>query len=244
MHQTILFDKSTFSFKDTPEKALADYLELGYHIEPDVFSHQECDALINAAHTLEDAQNQIFRPNMMPHKQHPLFLTAMKSPFIVNTISTLIAGEAMGLQSEFFYCKPGTRGFSLHQDNFYVEAKYGVFASAWIALTDTYQEKGGLIIYPRSHEAGAMPVKKINNIADDLQDPNANNETVIVPEKYLPYHTAIPKGSVLFIHGHLVHGSNSNQSNDWRYVLLCTYIKAGESFRSGKYAKREQVLVK
>ncbi|OGT35046.1 MAG: hypothetical protein A3F11_07525 [Gammaproteobacteria bacterium RIFCSPHIGHO2_12_FULL_37_14] len=238
------FDRSRHSFIDNPSKALEDYHQLGYHIELDIFTADECDALIQAAHNLADAKNQIFRPSMMPHKQNDIFLTAMKAPFIVDTVSTLINGDAVGLQSEFFYCMPHTRGFSLHQDNFYVEASYGVFASAWIALTDTYAEKGGLIIYPSSHETGALPVKKLNIGPNHLQDPNANNEETIVPEKYVQYNVAIAKGSVLFIHGHLVHGSHTNATADWRYVLLCTYIKAGEEFRPGRYAKREKVLVK
>lgn len=243
-HTIRSFDCSRHSFVDNSKQALADYLQLGYHIEPNVFSQEECDTLIQAAHTLEDAKNHIFRPNMMPHKQHTVFLTAMKAPFIVKTISTLISGEAVGLQSEFFYCKPGTRGFSLHQDNFYVEANYGVFVSAWIALTDTYAEKGGLIIYPMSHETGALPTKKLNIGVDQLQDPNANNEETIVPEKYVRHAIGIKKGSVLFIHGHLVHGSHTNSTDEWRYVLLCTYIRSGEEFRAGRYAKREMVQIK
>lgn len=237
------FDRSQYSFLDHPQHALEDYLALGYHIEHNIYSTEQCDQLIKAAHELEDAKNQIFRPRMMPHKEDDLFLTTMKNSFIVKTITTLIGGEAVGLQSEFFYCKPGTRGFSLHQDNFYVEAKYGIFASAWIALTDTYAEKGGLIVYPGSHKVGNLPVRKLNLKIDQLQDPNANNEETLVPHQYTPLNIAVPQGAVLFIHGHLVHGSNANTTSDWRYVLLCTYIKAGEEFRSGRYAKREMVPI-
>ncbi|HLB41355.1 MAG TPA: phytanoyl-CoA dioxygenase family protein [Gammaproteobacteria bacterium] len=235
------FNRSQHSFINEPQKALENYISLGYHIEHDIFSDQECDTLVNTAYELEDAKNQIFRPNMMPHKQHDIFLKAMKKPFIVKTIATLVGGNAIGLQSEFFYSKPGTRGFSLHQDNFYVEATYGVFASAWIALTDVYPEKGGLIIYPGSHKTGKLPVRKLNFATDISQDPNANNEEVMVPPQCTRCDITISKGAILFIHGHLVHGSNTNITNEWRYVLLCTYIKEGEDFRSGRYAKREEV---
>ncbi|VVC76487.1 Ectoine dioxygenase [Aquicella siphonis] len=236
-----VFDTSRYSFLSDPQKALDDYFELGYHIEPAVYSDEECADLIKAGHELEDAKNDIFRPCMMPHRQNPLYIKAMKKPLIVEIISAMVGGQAAGLQSEFFYCKPGTRGFSLHQDNFYVEAEYGVFASAWAALTDTYYEKGGLIIYPESHKEGALPVRKLNLGSDSAQDPNANNEETVVPPHYSAYNVAIPKGAVLFIHGHLVHGSNPNQTSEWRHVLLNTYIKSGEKFRAGFYAKREEV---
>jgi len=235
------FDISRYSFLTAPEKALEDYYELGYHIEPDLFTHEECDHLIAASLELEEAKKGLFRPCMMPHRQNPIYIEAMKKPLLVQIISSLVSGRAVGLQSEFFYCKPGTRGFSLHQDNFYVEAEYGIFASAWLALTDTYLEKGGLIVYPESHKEGQLPTRKLQLAPDTAQDPNANNEEVIVPPSYMPYHAAVPKGAALFIHGHLVHGSNPNITDDWRYVLLMTYIKSGENFRPGRYAKREEV---
>jgi phytanoyl-CoA hydroxylase len=131
----------------------------------------------------------------------------------------------------------------LHQDNFYVEANYGIFASAWIALTDTCQEKGGLIVYPGSHKEGALPVRKLNLALESSQDPNANNEETIVPPQYIKTHVSVPRGAALFIHGHLVHGSNTNSTDQWRYVLLNTYIKRGESFRPGNYAKRAEVIL-
>lgn len=235
------FDISRYSFLTHPEKALEDYLELGYHIEANLFPDEECANLIKASQELPEAKNDIFRPYMMPHRQNEIYTQAMKKKNVVQIINALVGGKAAGLQSEFFYCKPGTRGFSLHQDNFYVEAAYGVFASAWAALTDTYFEKGGLIVYPGSHKEGTLPVRKLSLAKDAAQDPNANNEEVIVPPQYSPMNAAVPKGAVLFIHGHLVHGSNPNITEEWRHVLLSTYIKSGEKFRPGQYAKRAEV---
>ena len=117
----------------------------------------------------------------------------------------------------------------------------GVFASAWCALTDTYPDKAGLIVYPGSHKEGLLPVQKIEISKDSGQDPNANNEEVIVPPKYKAVNASVPKGAVLFIHGHVAHGSNPNATDEWRYVLLSTYIRKGENFRAGRYAQRKEV---
>lgn len=233
--------EKVISFKTNPEEALAFYHEHGFHIEENIFSNEECRQLIDEAQHLESAINQTFRPQMMPHRTHPIYLNAMRKPALANIMNQLVDGIAMGLQTEFFYCKPGTRGFSLHQDNFFVQAPYGRFASAWVALTDTYFEKGGLIVYPGSHKEGELPVKKLELNKDSAQDPNANNEETIVPAQYRAINASVPKGAVLFIHGHLVHGSNPNKTNDWRYVLLNTYIRKGEPFRPGNYAQREAI---
>lgn len=219
------------------------YREHGYYIEEGVFSDAECAELIEAAKTLENYQNGTHRPMMMPHRHHPLYVKALKQPKLVASIAQAVGGKPVGLQTEFFYCKPGTRGFSLHQDNFFVEAPDGVFASAWCALTDTYLEKGGLIVYPGTHKEGMLPVKKIDVAKDAGQDPNANNEETVVPPKYKPINASVPKGAALYIHGHLVHGSNANKTDEWRYVLLNTYIRENEPFRAGRYAQRAPVVL-
>jgi len=229
------------SFLQDPEKAYAAYLDNGYHIEPNILTDEECKQLIAESANLENAVAGTHRPQMMPHRHNPLYLLAMKKPVIVSIMNKILGGQAVGLQTEFFYCKPGTRGFSLHQDNFFVEAPYGTFGSAWVALTDTYPEKGGLIVYPGTHKEGTLPVRKLDLDKDASQDPNANNEETVVPEKYKILHASVPKGAALFIHGHLVHGSNPNSTNEWRHVLLNTFIRKGESFRPGNYAQREAI---
>lgn len=232
---------TTCSFFTNPEDALRNYLELGYHIEENIFTPEECEELIHASANLESAKTKTYRPQMMPHRDDPIYLKAMRKPNLVAIMNQLVNGKAMGLQTELFYCKPGTRGFSLHQDNFFVQAPYGVFASAWIALTDTYPEKGGLIVYPESHKEGLLPVRKLNLDKDTAQDPNANNEETVVPEKYKLVNASVPKGAALFIHGHVVHGSNPNKTDEWRHVLLNTYVREGETFRPGNYAQREAI---
>lgn len=217
------------------------YRENGYWIEPDVFTSAECNYLVNAASMLDNSQNGSFRPQMMPHKHDAKFMWALKHQIIISNIEQAVGGIASGLQTEFFYCKPGTKGFSLHQDNFFVQAPAGAFASAWIALTDTTPAKGGLIIYPGTHKLGLLPVRDLESKEDVGQDPNANKTECIVPEGYAQCDLSIPKGAAVIIEGHLVHGSHSNTTHEWRYVLLNTYIRKGTSFRPGKYAQREAI---
>lgn len=220
------------------------YAEEGFCIQENVFSDSECAALIETGRNLKEfREDGITKPAMMPHRIEPLFLQAMKNRAIVGMMEQLVGGPVSGLQTEFFYCMPGTRGFSNHQDNFYVEAPYGAFASAWCALTDTYKEKGGLIVYPGTHREGMLPTRKIEMTRDAGQDPNANNEETVIPPQYTAINAAVPQGAALYIHSGLVHGSNPNLTQEPRYVLLITYIRKGEKFRPGNYAKRAEVDV-
>lgn len=237
-------DHTTPTFKNNPAAALKLYFERGYHIEPHVFSDEECNILIEASKKLDNFKNTSYRPAMMPHRTQPEFLTALRHPTVAKIMNQLIGGTAAGIQTEFFYCKPGTPGFATHQDNFFVDAPENAFASAWTALTDITPEKGGLFIYPGAHKERLLPVEKINIEEHPGQDPNANNVQCIVPTNYPALNIPlIPKGATLFIHGHIPHASNTNNSNEYRYVLLSTYIRSGEKFRVGNYAQREEVAL-
>jgi phytanoyl-CoA hydroxylase len=236
-------EAESLSFFKNPEQVLKNYHELGYHIEENIFNDDECAQLIAASQELENAKNGSYRPQMMPHRNSPIFLKTLGHKKITIIIDALVSGKCAGLQTEFFYGKPSVRGFSLHQDNFFVQAPLGAFASAWVALTDTYPKKGGLIIYPGSHHEGLLPTRKLNLEKDNAQDPNANNEETVVPPQYKAVNATVPKGAGLFIHGCLVHGSNANQTDEFRYVLLNTYIREGETFRPGNYAQREAITL-
>ena len=61
----------------------------------------------------------------------------------------------------------------------------------------------------------------------------------LLPDNYKPITPILKKGSVLLIDKWLVHASNTNNTDNFRYSLLCTYIKKGADFRKGNYANRE-----
>lgn len=221
-------------------ETLADeFLEYGYAIGRGIFSLERCDRLVAAANKLAEKRDEGWRPLMQPHRENPLFWDALSKPLLTSQISNLVAGEVDALQSEFFFSAPGTRGFAKHQDNFFVEAPAGAFASAWIALTDITQHNGGLIVWPGTNKEGLLRVRKIARDSGPSQDPNSNNEETIVPPKYHPKDITVVKGDVVFIDGWLVHASHVNCSTSNRHVLLCTYIRKGCSFRAGHHAKRE-----
>jgi phytanoyl-CoA hydroxylase len=232
-----------YSFYKDSSLAMASYQEFGFHIEENFFSPEHCDFLIAEGNNLSGARAENFKPVLMPHNENPVFFDVMKEKKTVDIVNKLVGGTPVGIQTQFFYCKPGTRGFSLHQDNFYVEAADGCFASVWIGLVDTTPQNGGMIVYPGSHKEGNLPVRKLNLEHDPKQDRNANNEETAVPANYLPCNLSLTRGSALFIHAYLVHGSNTNQSNASRYAVLNLYLKAGEKFRSGNSAQRQPLAL-
>ena len=209
----------------------------GYIIIEDAYSLDECEKLIKLSH--ECATDNELIPIMNIHNYSDEILLSMSNKKIIHFIESYFSGIAKGLQTEFFFMPPKTKGFTPHQDNTFVQAKDKTFISAWIAPTDVNENNGGLNIWPGTHKE--EEILTVKNILEENknQDPNARIKSTLIPDKYKPISPSIKKGSVMIIHSWLVHASNDNLSNKNRYALLCTYIKKDASFRAGNYAKRE-----
>lgn len=228
-------------FRDDWDGALARYDENGFHLETCVFDAETCKRLVDAGEDLPGIRSGSARPAMNPHRVDAVFLSVMGDPRIVQVVEALCGGPVWGLQSEFFYGRPGVPGFSCHQDNHFVEAPDGSFASAWLALVDVDPSNGGLIVYPGSHRLGILPVEQTGEVPHPNQDPNAYASRTLVPDGYAPVDLVIPRGSIVFLHGLVVHASHPNRSERWRYALLNTYLRQGAPFRAGRYAQRTPV---
>jgi hypothetical protein len=137
------------SFRTTPDAALAAYREQGFFIEPPgLWSNAQIDELVRAAAELPTSRDGSFAPCMHPHRISEAFLRALRNPNIVVVMEKLLGGPVSGIQTELFFCAPGTHGFARHQDNHYVEAGQDAFASAWTALEDVTVQSGALILWP------------------------------------------------------------------------------------------------
>ncbi len=225
--------------------ALQQYFDEGFCQVPDVFSAEQCNALIAFSEKLPTYEDGSLIPVFQPHKEHDIFLKAMKTPKLIAIMEKLLLGRVSGIQTQFFFGRPGTKGFNCHQDNYYVQAKPDGFGSAWIPLEDTDPGNGGLIVYPESHKEDILPFEEVEGPIDSFgQAPNALRQELVLPDKYKPLDVHAEAGSGVFIHGHVAHKSHDNTSKDrFRRVLLITYVREGEPFREGREAKREAVNV-
>ena len=218
-------------------KNLKFFNENGYFIIDKVFSKEQCNELVHLALELNNKDNLV--PIMNIHNLSGKILDYMSNDLIIDFINNFFQTKAYGLQTEYFFMPPGTKGFSAHQDNTYVQASSDSFISAWIALQDVTSFNGGLIIWPGTHKEKQLELVENEVEPSKNQDPNARKMSSVIPKKYKAFSPKISLGSVIFIHSWLVHASNNNESNNNRNALLCTYIKEGADFRSGNYANRE-----
>jgi phytanoyl-CoA hydroxylase len=231
------------SFADDAAGALAEYAHAGLHLEPDVFEREFCDELIAIANEFPAVKAGNFRTVLQPHRASTVFMEALTHADVTGIMRQILGGKISGIQTQFFYGKPGTPGFQPHQDSKFVNAPRGKFASVWIALTDVTKENGSLYVYPGSCREPLLDVEEVQAEETPLQDLNALRLRCIVPDQYRPVDVEMRRGSGLFFDGHTVHGSHRNNSERYRYALLMTYIARGTSFFPGRYANREEVYI-
>ncbi|MSO53767.1 MAG: hypothetical protein EXQ90_01325 [Rhodospirillales bacterium] len=224
-----------------PDISLDDFRRDGYAVVSGYFSDNYCDELVQRGSRLvADAGNSL-RPVLQPHRLDSGFMAAMKTPALARFVGLAVGGVPKGLQTSFIFMQAATVGYASHQDNFFVEAPNDAFVSIWVALADAHRGNGCLYVYPGTHRRGRLPIESLEAEPAAGQDINARREQTIVPLEYKAVDLAVTKGSVVFLHSCLVHGSHDNQSTESRPALVMTYIRAGQPFRPGSTAKREEV---
>ncbi|MEK7503315.1 MAG: phytanoyl-CoA dioxygenase family protein [Patescibacteria group bacterium] len=177
----------------------------------------------------------------------------LKNRKIVVALDILQEEETVLLQSMFLFKRAGTpyalQAWNPHQDNAYPQAPHGWYITGNIAFSDQDPENGGMYIYPGSHREPILPNKPVKSFHEDVG--TNPGHCVEVPEKYKDKKTnlILKMGSVLFLHGNVVHGSYPNNSKALsRPMLLIPYGTKGISqqpgFIAGNIAQRKEMPIR
>ena len=227
------------SKRPIPSNIKHQYQNNGYVLIKQLFSEQECDELIERSlalharksisgcfHSVPESESDSdplrTYPRMMhPHRVDDLSLRFLKHPRIVESLRVLLDGEAIGLQTMFYWKPPGARGQDFHQDDYYLRTEPNACIAAWMALDNIDEENGGLIVLPGSNTEDILemcPTDTSQSFTDTAVQP---------PDQYVEHLIEMEKGDLLFFHGRLIHGSRPNRSGTrFRKTFICHYISA------------------
>ncbi len=109
------------------------YSERGWEIVSDCPTKIFCDPLIRAANGAERCTH--------PHRVIPAFMDAMRG---YATIARRYLGPYVSGLGSYYFSQ--SAGYAEHRDNDFVQAIPGTFLSIWLALADTGNGNGGLVI--------------------------------------------------------------------------------------------------
>tara|TARA_A100001015_G_C14849410_1_gene655834 strand:- start:155 stop:859 length:705 start_codon:yes stop_codon:yes gene_type:complete len=214
----------------------------GYLIVENVIDDSVCDKFLKICKNYSENNNENFTEILQAHVKIPETLNFLKNSQIVDTIQTLLKGEAVGLQTVCSFKKYNTisaeYAWNPHQDNSYMQSERNSYISGDVILDDHLEGTGRLYVYPGSHEEDLLPFEE-NRSFDLKKGENPGNRVIQIPEKYKKVELNLKKGSLLIFHSHLIHGSTKNITKDkWRPILLMAYALKGIDFRQGRSAKR------
>ena len=241
MNNTIVSNIPQFSKNE--DEALKYFNQNGFHIEEEVFTPKECSKIINEASNFVNFINKSFIPEQQIHKKNKTIMEMMKKNKIKKIIQKFSSKgkEMFGIQSTFFY-----GGSVSHQDSLWVKPEDpNGFISAWTPLVDLEENNmGNLFVYEKSHKYGDLEVVEKKQYNAKFQNEGLAKYESVLKKDLKKHHLCLKKGSTVFLHSNVVHGSVSNESSINRNAILFTYIRDGLDFREGNEAKREKTTLK
>ena len=146
-----------------------DYEQTGVIGMPGALTHHECD-LVNTIY--ERHADPSGAPILnLDRIESQIRVMVMKNPAIVAAVEFLYKSRMVGLQTYYFFKKPGTpyasQEWNPHQDNSYPRSEPWAYVAVEIALSDQNVSNGGLYYYPGSR----YPVTSSNGNSPSLWEP-------------------------------------------------------------------------
>lgn len=251
---------------DDLTKALNFFQMNGFVIINKVFDQTEVDQFLSQFEEISQKRksNKLdpFSPLLTAHHRCPHLRKRILSERMLWCVKNLLGGPVDMLESQVMFKPPGTPGTKPHQDDFFVRSHpSNSILTAWMALERATQENGGLYVYPSSHLNGKLKVRrhwhKLISYLPQILSANLNRffrseseydnsarvgefYQTIIPENYERHFATIPPGSIIFMHGDLVHGSSENNTETmFRRSITNLFIIKGVKFHKGLAAGRK-----
>jgi phytanoyl-CoA hydroxylase len=154
------------------------------------------------------------------HRWDPISREWLLDRRLNEVLTGLLGSEPYGVQTMLYFKPPGARGQAMHQDQHYLRAKPGTCMAAWMALDDTDESNGCMMLVPGSHRWPLMCTAAADTTA------SFTDEAVPLPAGVEPVAARMKAGDVLFFHGATVHGSHPNTTTDrFRRSLIAHYVE-------------------
>jgi ectoine hydroxylase-related dioxygenase (phytanoyl-CoA dioxygenase family) len=135
---------------------------------------------------------------------------------ITGAVRDLLHDDPLLAKTIVYFKPPGSPGVALHQDEQFFPLR--PIVSVVIALDSCDEANGRLVVLPRTHREGLLPLEP----ADLSESIVAYQSAVSAGAQEVGLDMA--PGDALFMNGALVHGSHPNRSIErFRRSLLCIF---------------------
>lgn len=140
---------------------------------------------------------------------------------LLNAVEDVLGGDILVDGTLVFYKPARDPSYvSWHQDSVYSGWHQTPSTSAWIALTASHRANGCMRAIPGSHKLGLMTHA---NVRDDL-NLLMRGEQVSTVDEARAVDVVLRPGEMSFHQSNLVHGSNSNTSDEPRIGFIVRFV--------------------
>ena len=223
------------------------YVQKGYHVAKQLLNYDEVEEILNDAPKLirgdyalpanpvdlsVTSEQALLSQVLCMHQPHffsPVIEKYVKHPKICGILSQITGahlahwdGAVKCMQSMYFIKPPEFQGQAWHQDEIYIPTRDRSLTGAWIALDDAVIDNGCLWVIPDSHQRGILYPQKDHQNGEEFDVSQISYGFDDASEVPLE----VPKGSVVFFNGYLLHRSQRNRSKNFRRVLVNHYMSS------------------
>jgi len=208
----VLTDAQVQQFHDTgilsPVRAVPEAEATDCRHKLEAFERETCMAAVDAIHI----------------KGHLYFDWAWKlarNPRLVGAIADLVGEDLFIMASRFWIKEPQDRKYvSWHQDHAYFGLKPPTIITAWLALNEVTPHNGCMRVIPGSHKRGNIEHRETHN-QDNLLSRGQEVEGV---DDTGAFDCVLKPGEFSIHHGHVLHSSEPNVSDDRRIGFAMMFI--------------------
>ncbi|XAR72246.1 Phytanoyl-CoA dioxygenase [Bertholletia excelsa] len=147
------------------------------------------------------------------HEIDPVFKEFSCSDKLSSLLLSLDYKRPVIIQSMYIFKQPGIGGEVVpHQDNSFLYTEPATCTGLWLALEDATTTNGCLWAIPGSHKKGLVRrfIRDENGVHFDKPSPSYDQKDFVPVE--------VKSGSLVVIHGDLIHQSYENQSSKSRHA--------------------------
>uniref|UniRef100_A0A803NIJ6 Phytanoyl-CoA dioxygenase n=1 Tax=Cannabis sativa TaxID=3483 RepID=A0A803NIJ6_CANSA len=147
------------------------------------------------------------------HEIDPVFKSFSNSEKVCSLFCSLGYEKPIIIQSMYIFKQPGIGGEVVpHQDNSFIYTEPQTCTGLWLALEDATTTNGCLWAIPGSHKNGLVRrfIRGENGVTFDRPSPDYDLKDFVPIE--------VKAGSLVVIHGDLIHQSLENQSSKSRHA--------------------------
>ena len=150
---------------------------------------------------------------------------------ILDAVESIIGKNILVCSTTLFIKNPNQTGYvSYHQDAKYIGLEPHNWVTAWVAITDSYEENGCMRMWPGSH----IEIKDHNQKFDKGNLLTRGQTVEGVPDDEIKS-VELAAGQMSLHHPRVVHGSGINKSNDRRIgFVIQSYIGTNVKQTLGK----------